>query len=56
MPNLEANYDPQAPAGSASASLRDMAAWVTMLLAEGEPIMDVKQLQRIWKPATVKPS
>lgn len=56
VPNLEANYDPQAPAGSASSSLRDMAAWVTMLLAEGEPIMDVTQLQRIWKPATVKPA
>ncbi len=56
VPNLEANYDPQAPAGSASASLKDMAAWVTMLLAEGKPVMDVKQLQRIWKPATVKPA
>ena len=55
VPNLEANYDPQAPAGSASASLKDMAAWVTMLLAEGKPVMGVEQLQRIWKPATVKP-
>jgi CubicO group peptidase (beta-lactamase class C family) len=56
VPNLNADYDPQAPAGSASASLRDMAAWVTMLLAEGEPVMSVEQLQRIWKPATVKPA
>ena len=42
VPNLEADYDPQAPAGSASSSLRDMAAWVTMLLAEGKPVMDAR--------------
>jgi CubicO group peptidase (beta-lactamase class C family) len=56
VPNLTADYDPQAPAGSASASLKDMAAWVTMLLAEGKPVMGVEQLQRIWKPAVVKPA
>ena len=56
VPNLTADYDPQAPAGSASSSLRDMAAWVTMLLAEGKPVLELKELQRIWKPATVKPA
>ena len=55
VPNLKADYDPQAPAGSASASLRDMATWVTMLLAEGKPVMDADQLKRIWLPAVVKP-
>jgi CubicO group peptidase (beta-lactamase class C family) len=55
VPNLAADYDAQAPAGSASSSLRDMAAWVSMLLAEGKPVMALEQLQRIWKPATVKP-
>lgn len=55
VPNLKADYDAQAPAGSASASLKDMATWVTMLLAEGKPVLDPEQLQRIWLPSVVKP-
>ncbi len=55
VPNLKADYDPQAPAGSASSSLRDMATWVTMLLAEGKPVLDADELKRIWLPAIVKP-
>lgn len=55
VPNLKADYDAQAPAGSASSSLRDMAAWVTMLLAEGAPVTDVEQLKRIWLPSVVRP-
>jgi CubicO group peptidase (beta-lactamase class C family) len=55
VPNLKADYDPQAPAGSASSSLRDMATWATMLLAEGKPVMNAEQLKRIWLPAIVKP-
>lgn len=56
VPNLRADYDGQAPAGSASSSIRDMARWVTMLLAEGKPIMDADQLKRIWRPSCVKPA
>ena len=55
VPDLCADYDPQAPAGSATASLRDMAAWVGMLLAEGKPVTDLDQLKRVWRPAIVKP-
>lgn len=56
VPDLDADYDPQAPAGSATSSLRDMAAWVSMLLAGGEPVLDTAQLQRIWQPAAIKPA
>lgn len=56
VPNLDADYDPQAPAGSASSSLRDMATWVSMLLAGGEPVLETAQLQRIWQPSAVKPA
>jgi CubicO group peptidase (beta-lactamase class C family) len=55
VPNRSADYDAQAPAGSASSSVRDMATWLTMLLAEGKPIIDSEQLQRVWLPAIVKP-
>lgn len=54
VPNLDADYDPQAPAGSATSSLRDMTAWVAMLLAGGEPVLDEDQLKRIWMPSTIK--
>lgn len=53
--NLSADYDPQAPAGSANSSARDMGAWLSMLLAGGKPIIDTDQLQRIWLPAIVRP-
>ncbi|HEU5485470.1 MAG TPA: serine hydrolase [Microlunatus sp.] len=56
VPELTADYDPQAPAGSASSSVRDLAAWLTMLLAEGEPVLDPQQLKRIWQPTAVKPA
>ena len=55
VPNLSADYDPQAPAGSASSSIRDMSVWLTMLLAEGKPVTDLAQLQRMWRPAIVWP-
>ena len=56
VPNLEADYDPQAPAGSATSSLRDMTVWASILLAGGEPLLETKQLQRIWQPTAVKPA
>jgi CubicO group peptidase (beta-lactamase class C family) len=55
VPNLAANYDPQAPAGSVTSSLRDMTAWATMLLSEGKPVLDPDQLKRVWLPSAVKP-
>ncbi|MDN5769302.1 MAG: serine hydrolase [Microlunatus sp.] len=56
VPNLDADYDAQAPAGAATSSVRDLASWVTMLLAGGEPVLDTEQLQRIWQPSAVKPA
>lgn len=51
----DANYQPQAPAGSGSSSVRDMATWATMLLAGGthggETLVDPQQLNQIWSPA-----
>jgi len=48
----DADYEPQAPAGSASSSVRDMAQWLTMLLAAGEykgsTLIDADQLSRTW--------
>lgn len=50
----DADYEPQAPAGSASSSVRDMAKWVTMLLDDGRyngaQVVDPKQLNFIWSP------
>ena len=56
VPNTSADYDAQAPGGSASSSVRNMAAWLTMLLAAGKPIIDHEQLRRIRLPAIVKPA
>ena len=56
VPNLSADYDAQAPAGSVTSSARDLVAWVTMLLAEGKPVIDPGQLKRIWQPAIAKPT
>lgn len=51
----DADYEPQAPAGSASSSVRDMATWATMLLAEGKAkgatLIDEDELIRVWAPA-----
>jgi CubicO group peptidase (beta-lactamase class C family) len=51
----DADYEPQAPAGSASSSVRDMAKWMTMLLAggayDGAAVVDPDQLNAIWSPA-----
>jgi CubicO group peptidase (beta-lactamase class C family) len=53
----DADYEPQAPAGSASSSIRDMATWATMLLAGGKhrgaTLVDPKRLNEIWSPASV---
>lgn len=53
----DADYEPQAPAGSASSSVRDMATWVTMLLAGGKhggaTLVSPEQLNEIWSPAFV---
>jgi CubicO group peptidase (beta-lactamase class C family) len=55
--DLTNDVDAQAPAGGASSSVRDMAKWLTMLLArgvyQGEPIIDVAQLMEIWRPQNV---
>lgn len=55
----DADYEPQAPAGSASSSVRDMAKWVTMMLAGGKlgstTIVDTEQLVQVWLPAMLKP-
>ena len=56
VPNLTADYDAQAPAGSVTSSARDLVAWLTMLLAEGKPVIDAGQLKRIWQPAIAKPA
>lgn len=57
VPDLGADNDGQAPAGGASASVNDMASWMKMLLAEGvhqgRRIVDVEQLQRIWRPSNI---
>ena len=55
VPNLKVDTDAQAPAGSSSSSIRDLATWLTMLLANGKPVIDEDQLQRIWLPAVVRP-
>ena len=55
VPELTADYDAQAPAGSASSSIRDLTKWLTMMLAQGEPIIEAEQLFRLWQPATVRP-
>lgn len=53
----DADYEPQAPAGSASSSVRDMATWAAMLLAGGKhrgtTLVDPGQLNEIWSPAFV---
>ncbi len=54
-PVLSGNYDGQAPAGGGISSVRDLAAWLTMMLAQGAPVTDAEQLQRIWLPHQVKP-
>jgi CubicO group peptidase (beta-lactamase class C family) len=56
IPDVTADNDRQAPAGGASSSVRDMAKWLTMLLANGKPVTDVEQLQRIWRPSNVLPT
>jgi CubicO group peptidase (beta-lactamase class C family) len=57
VPDLGADNDGQAPAGGASASVSDVATWLTMLLDQGlhqgARIIDVEQLQRIWLPSNV---
>ncbi|MDX6326616.1 MAG: hypothetical protein QOK15_2970 [Nocardioidaceae bacterium] len=57
VPDLGADNDGQAPAGGASASVRDVATWLTMLLDQGlhqgVRIIDVAHLQRIWLPGNV---
>lgn len=53
VPNLTVDTDAQAPAGSSSSSVRDLAAWLTMLLAKGAPIIDEEQLKRIWHPGVI---
>lgn len=55
VPNLTVDTDAQAPAGSSSASIRDLATWLTMLLANGADVLDEEQLKRIWLPAIVRP-
>jgi CubicO group peptidase (beta-lactamase class C family) len=55
VPNLTVDTDAQAPAGSSSSSVRDLAAWITMLLAGGGSTIDENQLKRIWLPAIVRP-
>ncbi|WP_426747587.1 serine hydrolase [Myxococcus faecalis] len=58
-PDLGANNDGQAPAGGANASVRDLARWLTMLLAGGVvpglqgPLVDTAGLQAIWRPQSV---
>lgn len=51
----DADYEGQAPAGSASSSVRDMATWAGMLLAggkfRGETVIAPEQLNSIWSPA-----
>ena len=51
----DADYEPQAPAGSASSSVRDLAKWAGMLLAEGKSggatLIDPQQLSKVWSPA-----
>jgi CubicO group peptidase (beta-lactamase class C family) len=57
VPDLDADNDGQAPAGGASASVDDLARWLTMLLGhgtfQGDRIVDVEQLQRIWLPSNI---
>lgn len=57
MAGPDADYEPQAPAGSASSSVRDMATWVRMLLAggkhRGHTLVSPQQLNEIWSPAFV---
>ncbi len=55
VPNLTVDTDAQAPAGSSSASIRDLSVWLTMLLAKGEPVIAEDELKRIWLPAIVRP-
>lgn len=51
----DADYEAQAPAGSASSSIRDMAKWAKMLLVGGKragvTLVDLQQLNQIWSPA-----
>lgn len=51
----DADYEPEAPAGGASSSVRDMAIWLTMLLADGRhngvQVVDPGQLNFMWSPA-----
>lgn len=54
-PVLSGNYDGQAPAGGGISSVRDLATWLTMMLAEGTPVTGPEQLQRVWLPHQVKP-
>ena len=54
-PDLTGNYNGQAPAGGGISSVRDMAKWLTMMLAEGASVTGPEQLKRIWLPHTVKP-
>ncbi len=55
-PELSGNYDGQAPAGGGISSVRDLARWLTMMLADGKPVTGPEQLQRIWLPHQVKPA
>lgn len=56
VPNLTVDTDAQAPAGSSNASVRDLAVWLTMLLAKGDPVIAEEQLKRIWHPGVILPT